>query len=276
MAKGDVNPLSQSKKNHSAINRAKSMLTVIDQIKKELFIDSNGNVTCTIRGVARLAGVATQALSRHFKSVNKNGGKLLEMLTSYGFDPSTFAKTKVPAQAVSLILSYYAFEAGERCTAQAKSICYTFMAIGFQEWVKKEFNWQSPNKKDYSTFLLKAPRVWTKVFEDDIYDDLARLTGLTWDKKTHRKPCLFAKLTFELVYRYLPQEVYQTLKQTQEEHGGYIHKIHEFLSPDGLESLKFHLTLVANILSGCSNIYEAKRLINQSVTKEYQLSLFSK
>jgi hypothetical protein len=78
-----------------------------------------------------------------------------------------------------LILYYYAFEAGLRCTEQAKKVFLAFSAIGFQEWVKKELNWQPSNKKDYSGFLLKEPRVWSKIFEDDIYDEFARLTGLT-------------------------------------------------------------------------------------------------
>jgi hypothetical protein len=118
--------------------------------------------------------------------------------------------------------------------------------------------------------------VWSKIFEDDIYDEFARLTGLTWDRKTHQKPCYFAKLTYALVYSYLPPEVYKTIKETQETHGGYIHRLHEFLTPDGLECLKTHLTLVSNIMSGSGTIYEAKRLIHQAITGEYQLSLFGR
>jgi hypothetical protein len=256
------------------MNRDKSMLTVIDQIKKELFIDSEGNVTCSIRGVARLADVATQALSRHFKGVNKNGGKLIELLTSYGFDPSTFSVTKVPAQAVSLILSYYAFEAGERCTVQAKNVCYTFIAIGFQEWVKKELNWQKENKsKEYNFFILPEPTVWIKRFPDQLYDQFSRLTGLTWDKKTHQCPPYFAKLTNAFVYKYLPSDAYKLLKENQKAIDKNI-KLHQFLNDDALISLEHHLETVLTILIASSSIREAKRLLNQAMTKNYQLSIF--
>ena len=51
------------------------MLTIIDKIKKELSIDDNGNVSCSIRGTARLSGVSAQALSKQFKGVNIKQGK---------------------------------------------------------------------------------------------------------------------------------------------------------------------------------------------------------
>jgi len=249
-------------------------LTLFEDIRKEFSVDNNGVTSVSLRGLARMTGKDRRTIKKLLLKLSgtENIPEMLKTLSGYDLRLVQRKNAMIEDTVASQLIQYYAFQGED--TAQKYAMA--FMAIGFRSVVQNLLNWQSPNKKDYSTFLLKAPRVWTKVFEDDIYDDLARLTGLTWDKKTHRKPCLFAKLTFELVYRYLPQEVYQTLKQTQEEHGGYIHKIHEFLSPDGLESLKFHLTLVANILSGCSNIYEAKRLINQSVTKEYQLSLFSK
>jgi hypothetical protein len=207
----------------------------------------------------------------------QNKHQLLETLTTRGLiggiQNNQYQITDILAD---IVIKFYAYKAGSDCTEIAEQVQDVLGSIGFRSTIQSLLNWQSSTEKDYSTFLLKAPRVWTKIFEDDIYDDFARLTGLTWDKRTHRKPCYFAKLTYDLVYSYLPTDVYNIIKQTQEDHGGYIHRIHEFLSPDGLDALKFHLNLVANIISGCGNIYEAKRVIHQAVTKEYQLSLFGR
>jgi P63C domain len=245
-------------------------ITVFESLKKEFSVNDNGQGFCSRRAIARMTGKHRKTIQYLLDCIS--GGKLphkmFELFSGITFQGGEF----IPDILVSLIIQYYAFKGNET----AQDYLSAFVAIGLRTVIQQTVNWESSHTKDYSTFLLKSPRVWTKVFEDDIYDDMARLTGLTWDKKTHRKPCLFAKLTFDMVYSYLPKDVYETLKQTQDQHGGYIHRIHEFLSPDGLDALKFHLTLVANTLSGCGNIYEAKKHIHQAVTKEYQLSLFTK
>jgi hypothetical protein len=110
-------------------------ITLFDDFRKEFKVDNDGNVTSTIRGVARLCGIATPTLSKHFRGVSISEGKMTKILVEHGFCPLAFSKTKVPAQAVSLILYYYAFEAGLRCTEQAKKIFLAFSAIGFQEWL---------------------------------------------------------------------------------------------------------------------------------------------
>ncbi|HET8689521.1 MAG TPA: P63C domain-containing protein, partial [Methanosarcina sp.] len=165
------------------------------------------------------------------------------------------------------------FYANEKKINQARNTNRVLRAIGLRTAIQEATGWNKP-KREYGNLLLSAPRVWTKVFGDEFYDELSRLTGLSWDKKTHQKPCVFAQLTYDLVYSHLPHSVYKQIKSTQKEHGGYIHKMHQFLNEQGLNSLVHHLDLTLNILSAVSSLDQAKLLVTQAVTRTYQQSLF--
>lgn len=124
-----------------------SIVASIEDIKKELKIDSQGRGYASIRGTARLSGVSHQNLSNRFTSGNFIDSKLGKILTEHGFNPCNFSKDGVPDIAVSLIVEYYAFQAGGRCTEQAKKIHRAYAAIGVRSWMQNLLGWQQPKQQ---------------------------------------------------------------------------------------------------------------------------------
>jgi hypothetical protein len=243
------------------------MLSVFDNIRKEFSVNDKGESFCSRRAIARMSGKHLRTIQDLLRNIadGKQVHKILKPFAGVTFDSEEF----IPDTLASAIIQYYAFKGSEK----AQDYVMAFSAIGLRSAIQDATGWSKP-KREYGNFLLSAPRVWTKVFGDEFYDELSRLTGLSWDKKTHQKPCIFAQLTYDLVYYHLPKEVYEKIKLTQKEHGGYIHKMHQFLNEDGLNSLVYHLERTLHILSAESNLETAKRLVNQSVTGIYQKSLF--
>jgi len=86
------------------------------QIEKEIKVNADGKGFASIRGTARLAGVAISTLLEHFSKDRKKPSKLGEILTQQGFEVRGFSETGVPDIAVASIIKYYAWMNGERCT----------------------------------------------------------------------------------------------------------------------------------------------------------------
>lgn len=89
------------------------------KIADEITIREDGVATVSIRGAARLAGVSDRALRNHFSGADLTSSKLLEKLAAKGFLAADL-KLSIPDQALSVILKYYAYEAGSNCTEEAK------------------------------------------------------------------------------------------------------------------------------------------------------------
>lgn len=268
-------------------------LSLFYAIKREFNVNEQGITFVSKRGLARLCGVKVQSWTQKQNLFNKELDQfileeldlfcsdsqnnvntrdfLLKALSDKGFMVSVKNGFEVQDILASLVLEFYATV---KKVPEAKAINRALRAIGLRSAIQQTTGWNKP-QREYGNFLLSAPRVWTKVFGDEFYDELSRLTGLSWDKKTHQKPCVFAQLTNDLVYSHLPKEVYNQIKKTQKEHGGYIHRMHQFLNQDGLDSLIEHLNLTLNILSAVSSIETAKQLVAQSVTGVYQQNLFA-
>lgn len=266
-------------------------ITVFDTVKKEFSVTERGIASVSKKGLGRLCGVSDRSWfhkTRYYlfnkkldeyivKKLNlgaiQNKQQLLETLTNKGLIGSSKNGYSITDVLADIVIKFYAYKAGSDCTEIAEQVQDVLGSIGFRSFVHDLTGWNKP-KRDYGNLLLSAPRVWTKVFGDEYYDQLSRLTGLDWDKKTHQKPCIFAQLTNDLVYSHLPSEVYNKIKQTQKEHGGYIHKMHQFLNEDGLTALITHLDKTLYILSAVASIESAKHLVTQSVTGIYQQTLF--
>ena len=247
-------------------------LDIFFQLEKEIQVNDKGVGFVSQRGLARMCGVShgNWGVSAGVPNNVFFNYKVDEMLARKGFTTREQMFTpddKVIDIVCSLIIKLYARE-----NIIADQFLDAYLTIGIRSIFQRVKGWQPC--KDYSQYMRESPRVWTKIFENDFYDQLSRLTGLSWDKKTHRRPGRFAYLTRWLVYDYLPKAVITSIKENRKAHGGYIHKIHQFLSEDGLKALQNHLILCLNILEGASNLQEAKRFVNQAITKQYQLTLF--
>lgn len=203
------------------------------------------------------------------EGVELNHGSTLQFLISRGLVVVEPNRYFIEDRLSSIVIEYYAVV--KRVT-YARQINRAIKAIGLRTVIRETVGWKG--SKDYGHLMRTSPRKWTKMFGDEFYDELSRLTGLPWDKKTHQTPFVFAHLTNEFVYKHLPKNVYQAIKDNQSKHNGYIQKVHQFLTDEGLELLHNHLTLTIGILSGASSLANARLAMHHAITRNYQGSLF--
>ena len=83
---------------------------------------------------------------------------------------------------------------------------------------------------------------------------------------------LWARLTKELVYDYLPNGIYDEIKRCKATTGSW-EKLHQFLSNDGVVILETHQHRVLEHLQGAATIEQAKISLKQACTGQYQLVL---
>ena len=121
---------------------------IIEQIKQEITVDSNGQGKASIRATARLADVNDAGLLRSLKTAADNSGsKLVEKFIRKGFEGADilgWSQSGIPDLAVAAILHYYGFEAGKRCTQQARLACEAFESIGVRAWMQDIMGWTKP------------------------------------------------------------------------------------------------------------------------------------
>lgn len=266
-------------------------ITVFEDIRKEFDANPTGITYSSKRGLGRLCGVKHNSWGQHGYVFNKeldafiieelelncSGSQndenkpfsLLEVLINKGLIVVVKSKMQLQDILCSLVIEFYA----NKRIPEARLTNRALRAIGLRTVIQKTLGW-SQQPKSYEAHILTEPRKWTKVFGDDFYDELARLTGLTWDKKTHRKPHKFAQCTDELIYDHLPDDFKAKLKETSSKHEYNMYKLHQFFDPKSLEFLKNHLQKVIHIMSGETSYETAKLKIAQSITKNYQHNLF--
>lgn len=243
------------------------MLTIFDSIRKEFSVNDKGESFCSRRAIARMTGKHEKTIRNLLQNIGADNlpSELFKPFSGVSFHGAEF----IPDTLASIIIQYYAFKGSKT----AQKYMSAFIAIGLRTAIQDATGWKKP-EVDYSLFVLPTPITWVKRFPDELYDEFSRLTGLSWNKKTHQTPHYFAKLTYLFVYKYLPREVYDKIKDSQ----GLIEqniKIHQFLNEDALLMLNEHLKMVVTVLECATTIKEAKRFLNQRITKQYQLNLFS-
>jgi hypothetical protein len=121
---------------------------IIEQIKQEIEVDASGRGKASIRATARLANVNDAGLLRSLKTAaDISRSKLVEKLVRKGFDPADifrWSESGIPDLAVAAIIHYYAYEAGKRCTEQARLACEAFESIGVRAWIQDITGWTKP------------------------------------------------------------------------------------------------------------------------------------
>ncbi|MBD2498555.1 hypothetical protein [Nostoc sp. FACHB-280] len=127
---------------------------IIEQIKQEISVDPNGQGKASIRATARLADVDATGLARSLKTaVDNSRSKLVEKLIRKGFegvDILDWAQSGIPDVAVAAILHYYGYEAGKRCSEQARLACEAFESVGVRVWMQDITGWTKPTMANES------------------------------------------------------------------------------------------------------------------------------
>ncbi|MGF1938803.1 MAG: hypothetical protein RM347_031335 [Nostoc sp. ChiQUE02] len=123
------------------------IVEIIEQIKQEIEVDTNGQAKASLRATARLAGVSDKAIGKALESANLEPSKLAQMLMQQSFDAANLTDWRtsgIPDTAIAIILEYYAYEAGRYCTKQARLVCRSFNTIGIRAWIQDKLGWTKP------------------------------------------------------------------------------------------------------------------------------------
>lgn len=124
--------------------------SVLEQIKEEIKIDANGKGKASIRATARLAGVDDKSLRVAFESAEQNPSTLAAKLVEKGFigaEQCSWSRVGIPDLAVSIVLEYYAFDAGRYCKEQAKLAYKAFATTGIRIWMQHIKGWQQSKQE---------------------------------------------------------------------------------------------------------------------------------
>ena len=161
-----------------------SDLILSEEIKPEFTVNADGSTTTTIRGAARLTGVDHKALSRHFSGGDFSSSKLSQKLIAEGFKPGDFSEG-ITEIALATILEYYAFDAGARCTQQARLVYKAFASIGIRTWLQQQLDYKptSSNSTPDST-LTEIDHIFSGLYKLNIKPELIESAKLTAIAKT--------------------------------------------------------------------------------------------
>ena len=253
-------------------NLEKSQSIINDSIAKEFSVnEKTGQVFVSRRGIARLSGVSHVAITKLLKALEDGGNQILSK-TLQPFAGTGFEGDKqIPDLLAAAIIKHYAYKGNE----VAQDTDSAIGAIGLRTIGQKLMGWEEPIKPTRQQLIellvMPVPAEWEPRFSKNFYQEMERLTDMK--ARGHLRPQFWGDLTRMWVYDHLPSGVYSEIKAWQQVNGSG-KKLHQFLSPEGIEIFKKQLTLVESVMQGAAGWREASQLINQAATKTYQGSLF--
>lgn len=247
---------------------------ITEQISAEIFVNADGVGTASIRGTARLANVTMQTLSRHFKGDSKTPSRMVEILVRYGFDPDSFSKSGVPDSAVALVVKYYAWMAGERCTDQAKEVDMVFGAIGARTWMQQVKDWKPVQKTVrllLEDMMSREPLPLESHFSKDWVKNAERLTGWKWEYR------VMGKFLKQHVYGLMPPEIRDFLNEVNpmDNEGRRANYNYQHFKDIATPALKAHIATVLDLMRASSSLIQFEALMKARFSGVYQLRLES-
>ena len=115
------------------------LITLSEDLKNEIKVDSEGKGYVSIRGAARLLGLGESTLICNFGDRIETS-KLAKTLTEKGFDVIAFASEGVPDKALPAIAYHYAF-VSTHTSDETKQTCLRLIelasSIGVRVWMQK-------------------------------------------------------------------------------------------------------------------------------------------
>jgi hypothetical protein len=129
---------------------------LINQIVPDISVKQTGEATFSTCATAKMAGVDESTLRQHW-STGSSTSKLCKMLIEKGFAPQGFSSNGVPDKAVSVIIAYYAFHAGARCTDTAKYVFERFAEVGIRKFAHQLTGWVDDTSA--STMVVTTDRI---------------------------------------------------------------------------------------------------------------------
>jgi hypothetical protein len=164
-----------------------NLMEVLSELKSEFKCDSEGKAFSSIRGVARLVGVVESSIRESFDSARISNSKLVQKLMEQGFDSArilNFSKEGIPDVAITTILEYYTFDAGARCTEQAKRVYKLVANVGLRVVMQKAVNWQPTEEPKKTKSKLEIDLMIADYLKNLFKLQVALSHDLDWYSKT--------------------------------------------------------------------------------------------
>jgi hypothetical protein len=122
-----------------------SLALIINQVKSEIAVDTDGRGKASVRATARLLGIDEKSLRTAFDGAEQKPSKLATFLINKGFEgaeQTSWTFSGVPDIAIAHIAKYYGYKAGRYCTDQAEMVDAAFTSIGVRTWIQKAIGWE--------------------------------------------------------------------------------------------------------------------------------------
>lgn len=241
-----------------------------NNIAKEFTVDEQGKGYVSRRGIARLSGKRISTVQSLLKNVKNSDRqtltKSLQPFAGIGIE----GDRQIPDVFAFAIIQHYAFKGSET----AQTTLMALGAIGLRVLIQKTLGWDDskriPDNQMVDMLCLPAASEWSRQFPQKFYAQCERLTGLKADG--HKRPILWAKITKELIYDYLPKGVYDRLKELQNIEDPNI-KLHQYLTHDGLTILQDQIELAIALMAASTTINESIEFMTRAKRGVYQLKL---
>jgi hypothetical protein len=174
-----------------------SLAQVIESVKSEIKVNSDGKGFVSIRGLARLVDTTQSHISEYISGVHEAPKKMLERLNSVGFEgvPEDWSQTGIPDLACSAFILYYALDAREyKGRQQAKNVLSAYVAIGIRSWLQDATGYVKQSElavTDVVTYQLAEMKLYNQSLE-------SRLSAIELQFKNQSKRQLASKTTEKL------------------------------------------------------------------------------
>jgi hypothetical protein len=231
-------------------------------------VASTGESGMSQRGLSRLCGMQLRAIQNILENLTKNTApQWLQNLV--GSDLYLTKKTAVrggettpiKANVCWGILRYYE----RKGKLEAAKALDAIGAIGINSFIQAQTGWlpdqyqSSRKQRQELSRILETPQPWTRVFEAEFEEHLARIT------KLHKKHIRNGIYYWELVYNWMTPEERAKLDVVNpvRENGRRRHKIHQMLDEATKQRLSPHITSVLTLMQSANTIAELRRLIQR-------------
>ena len=231
-------------------------------------IASTGESGMSQRGLSRLCGVRLSTVQNLLKNLTENKAPLwLQNLVGsdlYLTDSTTVKggeTTPVKALVCWGILRYYE----RKGRLQASRALDAIGAIGINSFIQAKTGWlpqqyqSSRQQRQELSRILETPQPWTKMFEVEFEENLARLS------KLHKKHIKNGKYYWEFIYQWMtPEEkVKLDLVNPVLTNGRRKYKIHPLLNEETKQRLTPHITSVLVLMKSANSVAELRRLVQR-------------
>jgi hypothetical protein len=139
-------------------NLNSQLAEVLQGIRSEIKVDTDGKASITKYGLAKLISISKDNLIS-----DRIAKKLAEMLTELGFElGDRMFENGIPDVAVACIIKYYALYA-QRTTENAKILLDAFSAVGIRTWFQEIVGYEKPKPVSKLEGYKEAQKAMTEL-----------------------------------------------------------------------------------------------------------------